>query len=204
VAAGGGGGHGSYATLGGPGLTTASGGQGSETPGDLGYFALARGGHGGTGGQGGEIGPALATKLNGGGGGAGVFGGGASGVVGNAGQGAPSILSYGSGINGGFGGGGGGFNGGGGGGGYSGGGGGQGYTGDFHSGGGGGGSFLAQAFTDPVLVAGERIGDGSVTIDLVSSPSPAVPEPSTWATTLLGFAGLGWLARLRARKPNPA
>jgi hypothetical protein len=149
------------------------------------------------------VGSSLASRNNGGGGGAGVYGGGASGIVGNAGQGAPSILSYGSGsgvLNGGFGcGGGGGFNGGGGGGG-----GGEGYTEDIYSGGGGGGSFLAHPFTDPVMVAGEHIGDGSVTIDLVSTPSPSVPEPSTWATALVGFAGLGWLARLRQRKRSPA
>jgi hypothetical protein len=32
----------------------------------------------------------------------------------------------------------------------------------------------------------------------------AVPEPSTWALTLAGFAGLGWLAHLRRRKLTPA
>jgi hypothetical protein len=108
-------------------------------------------------------------------------------------------------LNGGFGGGGGGgLNGGGGGGGYSGGGGGQGYNEHQNSGGGGGGSFLASAFADAVMVAGENIGDGSVTIDLISSPPPTAPEPSTWAMALAGFGGLGWLARLRARKSKPA
>jgi hypothetical protein len=34
--------------------------------------------------------------------------------------------------------------------------------------------------------------------------SSAVPEPSTWAMMLLGFAGLGWLARTRGRKTSPA
>jgi hypothetical protein len=63
---------------------------------------------------------------------------------------------------------------------------------------------LAQAFTDPVMVAGEHIGDGSVTIDLIPPSSPSVPEPSTWAMALAGFGGLGWLARLRARKSKPA
>ena len=29
------------------------------------------------------------------------------------------------------------------------------------------------------------------------------PEPSTWAMMLAGFAGLGWLARLRRRKLTP-
>jgi PEP-CTERM motif len=33
----------------------------------------------------------------------------------------------------------------------------------------------------------------------------SVPEPSTWAMTLMGFAGLGWLVHLRRRKlPDPA
>jgi PEP-CTERM motif len=41
---------------------------------------------------------------------------------------------------------------------------------------------------------------------LVFSPgiSGVVPEPSTWAMMLLGFAGLGWLARKRGRKITPA
>ena len=41
--------------------------------------------------------------------------------------------------------------------------------------------------------------DGYVSINLV-----AAPEPSTWARTFMGFAGLGWLARLRRRKLTPA
>jgi PEP-CTERM motif len=32
----------------------------------------------------------------------------------------------------------------------------------------------------------------------------AVPEASTWAMMLAGFAGLGWLARMRRRKASPA
>jgi len=36
-------------------------------------------------------------------------------------------------------------------------------------------------------------GDGEVSIN-------AIPEPSTWVTALAGFAGLGWLARMRRRK----
>jgi PEP-CTERM motif len=44
-------------------------------------------------------------------------------------------------------------------------------------------------------------GDGYVSINFVGG---AVPEPSTWAMTLMGFAGLGWLARLRRRKVTPA
>ena len=41
--------------------------------------------------------------------------------------------------------------------------------------------------------------NGYVSINFV-----AAPEASTWAMTLTGFAGLGWLARLRRRKLTPA
>jgi PEP-CTERM motif-containing protein len=67
-------------------------------------------------------------------------------------------------------------------------------------GGGGGGSYLARLFTDPVLTAGANSGDGSISVELLK----AVPEPSTWAMMLMGFAGLGWLARTRGRKTSPA
>ena len=43
------------------------------------------------------------------------------------------------------------------------------------------------------ITGGNPSGDGYVSIN-------AVPEPSTWAMTLTGFAELGWLARLRRRK----
>jgi PEP-CTERM motif len=94
--------------------------------------------------------------------------------------------------------GGGGYFGGGGGGGYSGGGGGGGYNG---GGGGGGGSFLAEGFTEPVLTAGVRSGDGYVSVSLVPAP---VPEPSTWAMMLAGLTGLGVMALRRSRKTTPA
>ena len=51
-------------------------------------------------------------------------------------------------------------------------------------GGGGGGSFVFGATTFAMILI-------SITI---------VPEPSTWAMTLAGFAGLGWLAHMRRRK----
>jgi MYXO-CTERM domain-containing protein len=41
--------------------------------------------------------------------------------------------------------------------------------------------------------------NGYVSINFV-----AAPETSTWAMTLMGFAGLGWLARRRRRKLTPA
>jgi hypothetical protein len=64
-------------------------------------------------------------------------------------------------------------------------------------GGGGGGSYLASLFKDQVLTAGVNSSGGSISIT-------AVPEPSTWAMMLAGFAGLGWLARTRGRKTSPA
>jgi hypothetical protein len=67
-------------------------------------------------------------------------------------------------------------------------------------GGGGGGSYLASLFTNPILTAGVNSGDGSIDIELLK----AVLEPSTWAMTLAGFAGLGWLASRRRRKTSPA
>jgi hypothetical protein len=48
--------------------------------------------------------------------------------------------------------------------------------------------------------AGVNSGNGSINIELLK----AVPEPSTWAMMLAGFAGLGWLAHTRRRKPSLA
>jgi|HubBroStandDraft_4_1064222.scaffolds.fasta_scaffold211820_2 hypothetical protein len=42
------------------------------------------------------------------------------------------------------------------------------------------------------------------TVSFQSDFEATVPEPSTWAMMLLGFAGLGWLARARRRKLTPA
>jgi hypothetical protein len=171
---------------GGPGLVGTSGGIGGNYDG--------RGGVGGAGGY--------ASGGNGGG------GGGAGVKTGPAGYGSDSLQAgiggYGGrfpngGAGGIFGGGRGGF-GGGGGGGY-GGGGGSGFSGgggSFSGGGGGGGSYLASLFTDQVLTTGGASrGDGSISIT-------TVPEPSTWAMMLMGFAGLGWLMRTRGRKTSPA
>jgi PEP-CTERM motif len=57
-------------------------------------------------------------------------------------------------------------------------------------------------FTNRDLTAGGALdgGDGSIDIELLK----AVPEPSTWAMTVAGFAGLGWLASRRRRKTSPA
>jgi PEP-CTERM motif len=188
--AGGGGGAGAVGN-GGPGLAGTSGGTGGGTGG--------AGGVGGTGGGGG----------GGGGGGAGVNTGpagyGGNGTRDSAGfggkfpnGGAPGPGGF-AGGRGGYGGGGGGGTGGGG---VGGGGGGSGFSGGGggNGGGGGGGSYLASLFNDQVLKAGVNRGDGSISIDLLK----AVPEPSTWAMMLMGFAGLGWLAHTRRRKTSPA
>jgi hypothetical protein len=47
-----------------------------------------------------------------------------------------------------------------------------------------------------VLLAGVNSGNGLVTIDLISPITP-VPEPSTWAMMILGFAGVGFMAYRR-------
>jgi hypothetical protein len=95
--------------------------------------------------------------------------------------------------------------GGGGGGGYSGGGGGGGAPGGSGSGAGGGGggySYVIGGARNAFGITGGNPGfNGYVSIEFVGS---WVPEPSTWAMTLTGFAGLGWLARLRRRKLTPA
>lgn len=52
------------------------------------------------------------------------------------------------------------------------------------------------------FLATPRLGLFALT---AAAPLPdAVPEPSTWAMMLIGFAGLGWLVRLRRRNITPA
>jgi hypothetical protein len=160
---------------GGPGLAGTGGGTGGNSGGT--------GGVGGTGGGAGDrtaSGGAGVTAGSAGYGGNGGFGAGSGGKFPDGGAGNPA------GGPGGFGGGGGGGLGGGGGSGFS----------------GGGGSYLSKLFTDPVLTRGgaSRGGNGSISVDLLK----AVPEPSTWAMMLMGFAGLGWLAHMRRRKTSPA
>jgi len=52
------------------------------------------------------------------------------------------------------------------------------------------------------LFSGSNSGDGCISI--MEFTGTTVPEPPTWAMTLAGFAGLGWLARLRKRKTECA
>jgi hypothetical protein len=64
-------------------------------------------------------------------------------------------------------------------------------------GGGGGGSYIAPAVTNTFGLDGVNSGNGFVTIDAVS---PGVPEASTWAMMLAGFAGLGYAGWRKARQ----
>jgi PEP-CTERM motif len=194
--AGGGGGAGIFDDRAGPGLAGTSGGTGEGSGGGVGGVG-GTGGVGGVGGGGGGGGGAGVNTGPAGYGGDGADPGTQFGGFGGKFPGAGAGSRYGGG--GGVGGGGdGGFRqSGGGGGGFSGGGGGGSGGGGFGEGGGGGGSYLASLFTDQVLTAGVNSGNGSITIT-------DIPEPSTWAMMLMGFAGLGWLAHMRRRKTSPA
>jgi hypothetical protein len=46
---------------------------------------------------------------------------------------------------------------------------------------------------------GSGVDADSLTINIVASPPP-VPEPSTWAMMLIGFAGLGYAGYRTSRK----
>ena len=206
LAVAGGGGGASYHFGGGPGQAATAGEMGGGANGGAGG-ASGSGGGGGT-----YVSPFSGYAFANGGGGAGAD----SGAAGYGGDGAGSRSGFGAkfpnggAYRGGFGGGGGGGSSsgddtaGGGGGGFSGGGGGSGEYASGHGqgfGGGGGGSYLSNLFTNQILTAGVNSGDGSISVTLLT---PAVPEPSTWAMTLAGFAGLGWLTRMRRRKTSPA
>jgi hypothetical protein len=57
-------------------------------------------------------------------------------------------------------------------------------------------SYVTSTARDAFGITGGNAGiDGYVSINFV-----AAPESSTWAMTLAGFAGVGWLAYLRRRK----
>jgi hypothetical protein len=182
----GGGGGGSYGSQNGSGGTYLGVGRNGNNP--------PQGGAGGVGGNGG--GGGVGSGEGGGGGGTGLAtNGGNGGGTHGAGQGGDGYTGGSYKAPGGFGGGGGGGPfGGGGGGGYSGGGGGSSGSG---GGGGGGGSFIAPAFTNTFGLDGANAGNGFVTIDPVT---PAVPEASTWAMMLAGFAGLGYAGWRKARQ----
>jgi hypothetical protein len=62
-------------------------------------------------------------------------------------------------------------------------------------------SLIAANFSrvDEVIIS----GSGSAFLHDNTQIGPAVPEPSTWAMMLLGFAGLGFLAYRRQEKTVP-
>jgi hypothetical protein len=191
-----GGGGGSF-VFGGGLLFAAGGGSGNSFFGGGGNPGIGDGGH-----------PAGPASYGGGGGGYGpghchCFTGGQNAQSGSFPYGGAGAIGYwGVGPVGGYGaGGGGGYGGGGGGGGAPGG----GYLGGGYS------YVIATARHAFGITGGNGIADahgfgftganGYVSINFVGPP---VPEPSTWAMALAGFGGIGWLARLRARKPKPA
>jgi hypothetical protein len=49
--------------------------------------------------------------------------------------------------------------------------------------------------------SGDTLGILDVTSNIVQTSISAVPEPSTWAMLLLGFAGIGFMAYRRKSKP---
>jgi hypothetical protein len=51
------------------------------------------------------------------------------------------------------------------------------------------------------VVGGGFFTDQAPVVTLVSSITTAVPEPSTWAMMILGFAGIGFMAYRRKSKP---
>ena len=59
-----------------------------------------------------------------------------------------------------------------------------------------GATISSMGMTPGDYVFGWGSGDhaDTFTIDIVASPPPAVPEPSTWAMMLIGFAGLSYAA----------
>jgi PEP-CTERM motif len=78
-------------------------------------------------------------------------------------------------------------------------------------GGGGGGACAAASVAGTCLITfpdaaviGIQTDTGSVLLTAVSATAGAVPEPSTWAMLLLGFAGLGFAGWRRAAKREAA
>jgi choice-of-anchor A domain-containing protein len=67
----------------------------------------------------------------------------------------------------------------------------------------GGGNISGSLFAAEYLGGGELHNDNLFAGQLPPSP-PAVPEPSTWAMLLAGFAGLGFVGFRRARKTATA
>jgi hypothetical protein len=68
-------------------------------------------------------------------------------------------------------------------------------------------AFSAQGAGATARFAIEYLGDADLsnyigvdTLSIQTVPPTAVPEPSTWAMMVLGFAGVGFMAHRRSRK----
>jgi hypothetical protein len=58
------------------------------------------------------------------------------------------------------------------------------------------------AFGNPIVIINSETNDNAlVGLAFEVMASPAVPEPTTWAMMLLGFAGIGFMAYRRKSKP---
>ena len=67
------------------------------------------------------------------------------------------------------------------------------------------GTCLITGFGDAAAVSVEMNTEGTIFVAAVSAdPSNTVPEPSTWAMMLIGFAGLGFAGWRRAAKRQEA
>jgi hypothetical protein len=67
-----------------------------------------------------------------------------------------------------------------------------------------GGTFTASGSSTVLRIAGQPGFSFMIGVDDVSVTGPAVaavPEPSTWAMMLIGFAGLAWTTRRRRQSP---
>jgi hypothetical protein len=68
-------------------------------------------------------------------------------------------------------------------------------------------SWTRDQFLDPdwLRVGTDIVGGGPApTFNAISISGTVVPEPSTWAMMLLGFAGLGFAGYRHAKKASPA
>lgn len=61
-----------------------------------------------------------------------------------------------------------------------------------------------EVFYDDRHQVGAYLSLSLETTGVVITPPPAVPEPSTWAMMLIGFAGLGWAGYRRSRAASLA
>ena len=61
---------------------------------------------------------------------------------------------------------------------------------------------LNDTFDIIMTLNGVRGSDGPISDEIFVKVGSGVPEPSTWAMMILGFAGIGFMACRRNRKPE--